>query len=259
MHPRQKTRLYEFDSNQLLRLRKIAVVGDLHGDFDSLSSLLQSVDPNRDGIIFLGDYADRGPQGVEVIERIHSLMNEHPLNVTALKGNHEDYTDTGGPTFAPCDLIHEARAKRGSWQTYFQEKLKPFTSRLYLAALIPGELLFVHGGISSRITGPNDLRHPTREVETNVLWSDPFDGTGEHPNSRGVGVEFGKDITDNVCSLIGVKRIVRSHEPMKARDGPYYEHNGKVITTSSTNVYGGRPFALTIDPRPPYDSSPHFL
>ena len=256
---RPKSRLYEFDRDDLLRLRRIAVVGDIHGDYYALSSLLKEIDPIKDGIIFLGDYADRGPKGVEVIDTIDSLIKKYPQNMVALKGNHEDYSDSGNPIFHPCDLIYEAEEKKGNWQRYFQEKLKPFIDNLYLAALIPDEVLFVHGGISSKVKSLDGLRYPTREIEIDVLWSDPFEEDGEHPSMRGAGVEFGEDVTNDVCRLLGVKRIMRSHEPMKALEGPYYEHDEKVITLSSTSVYGGKPFILIIDPNNPDSPSTHFL
>lgn len=254
-----KNRLYEFDKEQLYKLRQIAVAGDLHGDSYALSSLLERVDAKKDGIVFLGDYADRGPDGIEVIDTIRELIKKYPRNVVALKGNHEDFTDSGMPTFQPCTLIPEAERKREGWKKYFQNELKPFIEKLYLAAVVPGEMLFVHGGISSKIRSLNDLRHPRKEVEIDILWSDPFDGRGEHSNRRGAGVEFGEDVSADVCDSLGVKRIVRSHEPRKAVDGPYYEHDGRVVTTSCTRVYGGKPFVLIVDSTNPSDLSFYFL
>ncbi len=255
----QKSRLYELSEDNLLRLKRIAVVGDIHGDYQAFSSLLKTIDARKDGVIFLGDYADRGPNGVEVIESIDSLMARYPRNVIALKGNHEDYSDTGNPTFHPCDLIYEANEKEGSWQKYFQEKLKPFIDSLYLAALIRNEALFIHGGISSKIKSLDDLRYPAREVESDVLWSDPIEDQGEYPSMRGVGVHFGKDITNNVCRELGIKRIMRSHEPYKAVEGPFYEHDEKIVTISSSSVYGGKPFILFIDTKDLDNVTIHFL
>jgi hypothetical protein len=118
---------------------------------------------------------------------------------------------------------------------------------LYLAAIIPGEVLFVHGGISSKIKDRKSLENPTPDIELDILWSDPADENGEQFNNRGAGVEFGQDVTKEVCRRLDVKRIVRSHEPKKASDGPCYEHDGRVITTNGTGVYGGKPFLLVID------------
>jgi hypothetical protein len=115
---------------------------------------------------------------------------------------------------------------------------------------VPDEALFVHGGISSKIKSLNDLEYPTADVEADVLWSDPFGGNGEYPNPRGEGVVFGADITINVYEKLGVKRIVRSHEPLRVKcsGGPCYSHDRRVITTSTTSVYGGCPFVLSFNP-----------
>ena len=187
----------------------------------------------------------RDDQSVKINEATETLNNSE--KVIALKGNHEEYTESGQPTFSPCNLIEEAHRKRGSWQTYYQREYRPFLSRLYLAAILPGEILFVHGGVSNKINSVLDLRRPTKEVEKDLLWSDPFNGFGERQSRRGAGVEFGEDVTKKICSRVGVKKIIRSHEPRKAFEGPYYEHGGRVVTVSSTSVYGGTPFILDID------------
>jgi hypothetical protein len=166
-----------------------------------------------------------------------------------LKGNHEDFTDTGIPKFFPCHLCKEVeKKKKGKWVEYFQTKFNKFLELLYLATIIKDEILFVHGGISSKIKNFNDLNHPNQSLKNDLIWSDPFEGLGEFPNNNrgGSGVKFGEDITENVCKLIGVKRIIRGYEPMKALRGPAYAQNGRVITVSSTRVYGGQPFVLSI-------------
>ena len=238
--------LFEFDKEWLLNIKRLLIVGDLHGDYFALKGILNFFNPTRDGIIFLGDYADRGELGIEVIDNVRSLLMKYPNSVVALKGNHEDYTSQGYPTFSPCDLIGEVKIKRGTWQRYFFNCLKPFFGKLYLSAILPGEILFVHGGISSKIEDYNDLKNPSIDIEKDILWSDPFDGYGEYPNRRGIGVEFGVDITNKFSRKFNVKKIIRSHEPRKAANGPYYEHDGKVITVNSTGVYGSKPFFLIL-------------
>lgn len=222
--------------------KRIAVAGDIHGDIAALLGMLDKVDLEKDAIVFLGDYADRGSDGVEVIRTVNQLAGRYK-NVTAEKGNHEDYDDEGEPRFGPCTLQDEVREKCGSWADYFNRTFRPFSERLYLAAVLPGEALFVHGGVSSGITSIDKLS----VYKENVLWSDPFDGLGERPSRRGAGIEFGSDVSESVCKSLGVKRIIRSHEPKKAPNGPCTEHDGRVITTSCTSVYGGRPSILFIE------------
>jgi protein phosphatase len=242
-------KLYEFAFNALSEVGRVIVVGDIHGDYESFRKACSLFDEKNDYLIFLGDYADRGSRGVEVIEGVLALLEKYPSRVIALKGNHEDYTVDGQPKFMPCTLILEVNEKRGSWRTYFQSELQAFLSKLYLAAIVPNQVLFVHGGVSRNVRGITDLRFPSQHVASDLLWSDPFDGVGEHLNLRGVGVEFGKDVSKRVCRRLGVERIVRSHQPRKARDGPCVEHDGRVITIGSTRVYGGKPFVLALPAR----------
>lgn len=248
------SKLLELDEKQLRSFRKLVVIGDLHGDFESLQLALSITHHDRDGIIFLGDYGDRGPCGVEVINAVDSLLRKHLGNVFALKGNHEHYSPYGRPNFGLDlqSLISEAEAKTGSWEGYFNRKFKPFMDKLHLAAIAEGEILFVHGGVSSKIGGLDDLKSPSKEVEEAVLWSDPGEGKGEYFNSRGIGVVYGPDVSKSVCQKLGVKRIVRSHEPSRVMEagGPCYSHDGRVITTSTTTCGYPRyrPFILRIDP-----------
>jgi len=252
-----RSKLFVYSKELLEEIDKLWVLGDIHGDLNALESALEKIDLKRDGLILLGDYADRGEHGVEVIEKVGELIRDSD-KVVALKGNHEDYRN-GDARFYPCDLISEVEEKRGSWKDYYKDKFEPFVEELYLAAIIPGEILFVHGGVSSRIISEEDLKHPTEGIENDVMWSDPTYQPGERANRRGTGVEFGPDITEKVCKHLNVKKIIRSHEPRKAPSGPVSEHGGKVVTLSATSAYGGRPFALCLDAKNPSKFETLFL
>jgi predicted MPP superfamily phosphohydrolase len=227
---------------------KVFVVGDLHGDYESFKNAVKIFDENKeegDILIFLGDYADRGPNGVEIISELYRLLKIRK-DIVALKGNHEDYSKDGEPKFYPCDLIDEANTKiNGGWETFWKETFQNFLGYLK-PAYIAGKVLFVHGGISKRIQSREELFK--KENEEILLWSDPYDEEGEIPSSRGAGVEFGEDITNKVLKKLDVKLIVRSHQPDKAAYGePYFEHSGKIVTINSSKVYG-IPFMVLVDP-----------
>jgi hypothetical protein len=231
------------------RVNRVVVFGDIHGDLDSFEEGL-TYWGDDDLLVLLGDYADRGPEGVEVIEKTADLMNNCPDRVIALQGNHEVYTEDGDPTFAPCTLIEEVRRKRGAWKHYWPF-LSSFFSKLFLSALFPGHFLFVHGGIHSSITGVHNLESPRGEMFPSFFWSDPGEEPGERSNTRGIGTVFGPDVSKNVLDSLGVATLLRSHEPRKARKGPVAQHEGRIVTTSSTTIYGGKAFILTIDSNEP--------
>lgn len=226
--------------------RYVYVAGDLHGDYDSFREIMRIHNkPVKDSLLlFLGDYADRGSQGVEIITELNSLLDKRD-EIVALKGNHEIYKNSK-PEFFPCDLIHEAELKNNSWHNFYNEVFSDFLKKLHIAAII-NNVLFIHAGVFSGITGITDLTK--KENEEYLLWSDPSPEPGEHMSVRGAGVEFGEDVTERVLSALGLKLIIRSHEPRKAGLGPFEEHGGRIITTNACNSYGEswRPFILKVD------------
>lgn len=225
---------------------RLIVAGDIHGDLDSFNAIRELFIPEKDVLVFLGDYADRGINSVEVIEGVQELFKSYPERIIPLKGNHEEFTPEGRPTFSPCTLIKEVEIKKGSWRSYFEELRKYFLDKLYISAMIPEKVLFVHGGISNEIKSEDDLVNPNKLVEEDILWSDPYEIKGEYINPRGAGVLFGPDISEEVTKRLNINFIIRSHEPIKTPGGPVIEHKGRVVTIGSTSVYGGKPFVLIL-------------
>lgn len=71
---------------------RIIAIGDIHGYYYTLISLIQNlnIDFEKDKVIFLGDYIDRGKYPLKTVLAIQDLNVKHPQNVICLKGNHED-------------------------------------------------------------------------------------------------------------------------------------------------------------------------
>lgn len=67
------------------------VIGDIHGCHQALVDLLGLInaDFDRDRLIFLGDYVDRGPDSRGVIDELLMLQQQFRTTIT-LKGNHEE-------------------------------------------------------------------------------------------------------------------------------------------------------------------------
>ena len=61
------------------------VIGDVHGHYDTLITLLDAVSPkSEDEIYFLGDLIDRGPKSAQVVDFV--MRNKY----RCLRGNHEE-------------------------------------------------------------------------------------------------------------------------------------------------------------------------
>jgi protein phosphatase len=218
------------------------IIGDLHGNLDCLSYVLESscfvnnLSSSKSALlIFLGDYGDRGPSSVEVYYIIMKLKLAFPKQVVLLRGNHEGPDDL---QVSPYDLPlqFQIRFKDGWKQPYCC--VRDLFSFLYNAVLVKGRFLMVHGGLASNIENVDDLArahitHPKTDFLENILWSDPTDLTATSLNSpRGAGRLFGKSVTQKVLKRLGVKILIRGHE--MCENGFKIDHDGKVLTLFST-------------------------
>ena len=61
------------------------VLGDVHGYYNTLESLLKSLELKRDDVVvLLGDLIDRGPRSAQVVKYVRESENTHTI-----RGNHE--------------------------------------------------------------------------------------------------------------------------------------------------------------------------
>ncbi|RKP10803.1 Metallo-dependent phosphatase-like protein [Thamnocephalis sphaerospora] len=68
-----------------------------------------------------------------------------------------------------------------------------------------------------------------------LLWADPQPQPGRSPSKRGVGLQFGPDVTEKFLELNNLDMLIRSHE---VKDNGYViEHNGKCVTVFSAPNY----------------------
>lgn len=111
-------------------------------------------------------------------------------------------------------------------------------SALPLATLIGSKYLVLHGGLFSddNVT-LDDIRKLNRHAQRQpgqaglmmeMLWTDPQTAPGRGPSKRGVGMQFGPDVTKRFCEKNGLEAIIRSHEVRM--DGYEEEHDGRCIT-----------------------------
>lgn len=69
-------------------MKRTFAIGDIHGCLDQLEDLVDRIDPGKDDLlIFLGDYIDRGPSSLGVVDFMINLAASIPC--VFLRGNHE--------------------------------------------------------------------------------------------------------------------------------------------------------------------------
>jgi diadenosine tetraphosphatase ApaH/serine/threonine PP2A family protein phosphatase len=231
-------------SDRLVKIEAVGealVIGDLHGDIDSLVAILERsefimrMQQKRDStLVFLGDYGDRGPYSTEVYYVVMSLKLAFPEQVILLRGNHEGPSDL---LATPHDLPQQLQARfREKWIAV-ESKLHEFFTWLHNAVVVEGKYLMVHGGLPSKIRSLEEIAladkmHPQKPFLEDLLWSDPDENVrGTYPSPRGAGNLFDKIITADVLAKLNVKLLIRGHEPCP--EGFKVNHDGKVLTLFS--------------------------
>ncbi|RUL50508.1 serine/threonine protein phosphatase [Lysinibacillus antri] len=73
--------------NGVCGVEKVFAIGDIHGNYELLEQLLQFWNPDEEQLVFLGDYIDRGPDSLKVLQTIMDLSEQY--EIITLAGNHE--------------------------------------------------------------------------------------------------------------------------------------------------------------------------
>lgn len=197
---------------------KFTVCGDIHGQFYDLMNIFDrnGLPSEENPYLFNGDFVDRGSFSVECIFTLfgfkllfpnHFFMSRGKLillikrfknyNYFAIPGNHESlnmnqmYGFTGEVTAKYSSTMADMFTQVYNW--------------LPLCHLLNNRVLVMHGGLFSN---DNVLIEDLRTVDRNrqppedgimceLLWSDPQFQPGRSPSKRGVGCQFGPDVTEN--------------------------------------------------------------
>jgi len=232
---------------KLPRKGRVIIVGDLHGDLNSLETVLedcQFVKRVETGeklfLVFLGDYIDRGQDKLGVLLKTTELLIENPSNIVMLRGNHEGPEDVvARPHDFPRKLMHKIG---NSWQTVYNA-FRGLAGELYTAAIIPKVAFIAHGGIPTNTSklekiASAHIDHPEEPTLVEILWNDPRKGKGITPSFRGVGHYFGEDLLRKFLEKHKLNMLIRGHE--SAPNG--YMLQGKVLTLFSCKIphYGNQ-------------------
>jgi len=220
---------------------EIIVVGDLHGDLRSLRRVLRETkfikraSKNEEiTLVGLGDYIDRGPKQIEVMYTLLKCFILYPRNVILLRGNHEGPRDL---EVYPHDFPLKLMARYDTFSQIYTS-LRDLFDRMYTAVYIEKKALLVHGGIPTQASNLDDiayahLNHPHKSHLTEILWNDPLTLEGIQSSPRGSGRVFGIDVTKRFLDNIGVRMLIRGHEPY---DRGFHFHDSRILTLFSCKI-----------------------
>lgn len=203
----------------------IMIIGDIHGDLQALEFIIEKKqEMNCKNILFLGDYVDRGPQGIEVLVRLFRLKLEDPEHIFLLRGNHET---------VDMNLYYGFFEEIGLDQSFLL-RISQTYDKMPIAAVLSEHTFCVHGGIN----GTGSIDEIRKEEAFSYLWNDPSKYPGITASNRGSTVkEFGPDIVDGFLETNNLKRIIRGHTALEKGYKWWFE--GKLLSLFSCPDYVG--------------------
>jgi len=216
----------------------LKIVGDIHGQYYDLLRLFEYGGfPPYANYLFLGDYVDRGPNGMETICLLLAYKIKYPENFFMLRGNHE------------CSSINRIYGFYDECKTRYSLKIwKLFNdcfNCLPLGAVIEDKILCIHGGLSPDLKGLEQIRRIVRPTDIpdtgllcDLLWADPDpEAQGWQENDRGVSFTFGGDVVENFLKRHEFDLIVRAHQVVE--DGYEFFAKRQLVTVFSAPNYCG--------------------
>lgn len=173
---------------------RLFAIGDIHGHYQELTGLVgqlagDGMEPERDTIVFLGDFVDSGPESKRVVEQLMAWQERFPHWVF-LMGNHDAMmTDA---------LDHEDDPDRFSlWfgqggeetlRSYLGDEGEGETSLPRLSMVVPqehrawlrdlalfhetGQHIFVHAGLRPPLPPERNRRHDLLWIRERFILSE---------------------------------------------------------------------------------------
>jgi serine/threonine-protein phosphatase PP1-1 len=145
-------------------------------------------------------------------ETLADSHSRYPDRIVLVRGNHESRQITQVYGF-----YEECQTKYGNASVW--KACCHVFDFLVLAAIIDGEILCVHGGLSPEIRTIDQIRVVARAQEIphegafcDLVWSDPEDVETWAISPRGAGWLFGDKVATEFNQVNGLKLIARAHQ-----------------------------------------------
>jgi diadenosine tetraphosphatase ApaH/serine/threonine PP2A family protein phosphatase len=219
------------------------IIGDVHGCFDELLSLLNILGysirfdnvtqrynvsaPDSSIVIFVGDLVDRGPNSPEVLRLVMDMADQQLAY--CVSGNHDDklYRMLIGRNVKIRHGLESTVEQLKKYDKAFHNRIRDFLATLpHHIILDEGRLVVAHAGLEERLHGRN-----TKGVRELCLYGPT---TGE-TDDKGLPIRL-----DWAADYCGKAIVIYGHTPVHE---PRWRNNTINIDTGC--VFGGRLTSLT--------------
>ncbi len=253
------------------------VFGDIHGNLEDLNFFADHLwklgtQLTAGRFLFLGDYVDRGMNGLECVAYLFALKIFSPTKLFMLRGNHETRDVNGWEDhYGDRSFLRQCKVRFGrDLGEQVWEAVNQVFDRLPLAGVIDNDIFCVHGGLPRptkavdlatrvedllavpRVAGISPVydheSRSTQQLASDCIWSDPAleDMEGRELNELGFGeslrgggaVCFGNRAVDNFLAVNQFSYIIRAHEAHA--DGVGLSKGARVFTVFSTSKDHGQ-------------------
>lgn len=267
--------ILEMEPRCLFLQSPVYVFGDIHGNLEDLHFFADNIwklgiELTAGKFLFLGDYVDRGANGLECLAYLLGVKLLHPRKLHLLRGNHETRDVNGWEAhYREKSFLYQCKDRFGTeLGTAVWESVNEVFDRLPLAAVIDYDIFCIHGGIPrpvpefdasleailnvSSVAGISP-RYEHEEpwavqVAADCIWSDPaddgqeavgLDGDGFGMSHRGGGAAcFGSAAIDHFLDSNRLSFVIRAHEAHS--QGVSLAKGARVFTVFSTSKDHGQ-------------------
>lgn len=208
-------------------MKRMLAISDIHGELEKFNRLLKKVNyhSEKDQLILLGDYVDRGPDSCGVLNKVMELEEEGAI---VLRGNHDDM------------MVAAAENEPKAWERWIKngalETLRSYEPRMKTARLPTSDVfknhvdfikklnyyyeteqyIFVHGGVHPKT--------PLNETDPYVLvW---------------IRDEFHNGYNGDQTVVFGHTRTARLHG--NPDNHQVYFGDNNIVGIDGGAVYGGQ-------------------
>jgi serine/threonine protein phosphatase 1 len=233
-------------------MKRVFVIGDIHGAFKALQQLMQKIDPqNEDRFIFLGDYVDGWSQSAEIIEWLIHFEKTHEC--IFLKGNHDEDCRQWFLTGEVRDswLAHGGGATIESYTRFSrdtQQKHLEFFNRMQDFFINENNCLFVHAGFSNR-RGPLYEPYSSNFSWDRTLWE----------TALALDTTIEKDSVFYPKRLLLFNEIYIGHTPTTGYNSDVPMHVANVWNIDTGAAFYGKLSAINIETKEFIQTDPAYL